>query len=95
MDHATAAFLSAADIKAFGPAPDGKTLEALLRRLADIALDNGNPCLWGWMLTLADMPEGIADEYVVFLGEVRDKIGRSDLYAVGILDAAISVLRRP
>ncbi len=95
MDHATAAFLSAADIKAYGPAPDGKTLEALLRRLADIALDNGNPCLWGWMTTLADIPDDIADMYTVKLEEARDKIGRSDLYAVGILDAAISVLRRP
>lgn len=95
MNREAASAMSVADIKAYGPAPDEETLSVLLGRLADLALSLDRPCLWGWLVTLGDMPDKIGEMYIPKLEEARDRIGRSDLYAVGILDAAISVLRRP
>jgi hypothetical protein len=99
MNHATAAFLSVADIKAYGPAKGSAELEMLIRRLADLAKDAGNMLLWGWLCLVSEMPDDIAE-----LSEIpRLQVARDDMAQrygentadVLILDAAIAVLGRP
>jgi hypothetical protein len=101
MNQEAASKLSVADIKAFGPATDSRDLEALLGRLADLARESGNMLLWGWLCLVSEMPDDIAEvTEIPRLEAVRDAMRESPTdwgapETIAILDAAISVLRRP